>query len=61
MFLANEGSQIQSYYIPQLGIAPKWCTFLDNMTVNIILNFLINKYKIIIIIIAIIAIINNNR
>ncbi|KAG4093965.1 WD40 repeat-like protein [Neocallimastix lanati (nom. inval.)] len=32
MFLANEGSQIQSYYIPQLGIAPKWCTFLDNMT-----------------------------
>lgn len=30
--LANEGSQIQSFYIPSLGPAPKWCAFLDNLT-----------------------------
>ena len=30
--LANEGLQIQSYYIPELGPAPKWCAFLDNLT-----------------------------
>jgi ribosome biogenesis protein ENP2 len=24
--------QIQSYYIPKLGTAPKWCSFLDNLT-----------------------------
>ena len=30
--VANEGVQIQSYYIPSLGPAPKWCPFLDNLT-----------------------------
>lgn len=30
--LANEGTQMTSYYIPQLGPAPKWCSFLDNVT-----------------------------
>ena len=30
--LANEGSQIQSFYIPSLGPAPTWCSFLDNLT-----------------------------
>lgn len=29
---ANEGIQMTSYYIPQLGPAPRWCTFLDNIT-----------------------------
>jgi ribosome biogenesis protein ENP2 len=30
--MANEGVQIQSYYVPALGNAPKWCSFLDNLT-----------------------------
>jgi ribosome biogenesis protein ENP2 len=30
--LANEGIQMTSYYIPQLGPAPRWCSFLDNIT-----------------------------
>jgi ribosome biogenesis protein ENP2 len=32
MFMANENTKIQSYYIPNLGPAPKWCSFLDNLT-----------------------------
>ncbi|KAJ3415165.1 Nucleolar protein 10 [Chytridiales sp. JEL 0842] len=32
LFIANEGVDIQSYYIPELGPAPKWCPFLDNLT-----------------------------
>lgn len=32
MFLtANEGRQQHSFFIPQLGPAPRWCTFLDNL------------------------------
>jgi ribosome biogenesis protein ENP2 len=30
--MANEGIQMTAYYIPQLGPAPKWCSFLDNIT-----------------------------
>lgn len=30
--IANEGIHMTSYYIPQLGPAPKWCSFLDNLT-----------------------------
>ncbi|KAK4046537.1 Small ribosomal subunit biogenesis [Microbotryomycetes sp. JL201] len=32
VFLANETSPMTAYYIPQLGPAPKWARFLDNMT-----------------------------
>ncbi|KZS97167.1 WD40 repeat-like protein [Sistotremastrum niveocremeum HHB9708] len=32
LMLANEGISMTSYYIPQLGPAPKWCSFLDNIT-----------------------------
>ena len=32
LMLANEGIQMTSYYIPQLGPAPKWCSFLENLT-----------------------------
>ncbi|KLO17661.1 hypothetical protein SCHPADRAFT_846182 [Schizopora paradoxa] len=32
LMMANEGIQMTSYYIPQLGPAPRWCTFLDNIT-----------------------------
>ncbi|RDL37077.1 putative isomerase YbhE [Venustampulla echinocandica] len=28
---ANEGQQQHAFFIPQLGPAPKWCSFLDNM------------------------------
>uniref|UniRef100_F7A8S2 Nucleolar protein 10 n=1 Tax=Ciona intestinalis TaxID=7719 RepID=F7A8S2_CIOIN len=31
-FLANESPKIHSYFIPMLGPAPKWCSFLDNIT-----------------------------
>lgn len=31
-FMANEGVQMHTYYIPQLGPAPQWCSFLDNLT-----------------------------
>ncbi|KAJ1962909.1 Small ribosomal subunit biogenesis, partial [Dipsacomyces acuminosporus] len=32
MFVANESMEIQSYYIPQLGPAPRWAHFLENLT-----------------------------
>ncbi|KAI1662306.1 WD40 repeat-like protein [Daldinia decipiens] len=28
---ANEGKPLHSFFIPQLGSAPRWCSFLDNM------------------------------
>lgn len=31
-FMANEGIPMHAYYIPNLGPAPKWCSFLDNIT-----------------------------
>ncbi|GMM38930.1 ribosome biosynthesis protein [Saccharomycopsis crataegensis] len=31
-FMANEGIQMHTYYIPNLGPAPQWCSFLDNLT-----------------------------
>ncbi|EGV61990.1 Small ribosomal subunit biogenesis [Yamadazyma tenuis] len=31
-FMANEGISMHSYYIPNLGPAPKWCSFLENVT-----------------------------
>ena len=30
--LANEGIQMNTYYIPRLGPAPRWCSFLENLT-----------------------------
>ncbi|TIA82762.1 hypothetical protein E3P98_01151 [Wallemia ichthyophaga] len=32
IMLANEAPEMSSYYVPQLGPAPKWCRFLDNIT-----------------------------
>jgi ribosome biogenesis protein ENP2 len=32
IFAANEDTKIQTYYIPSLGPAPKWCSFLDSLT-----------------------------
>ncbi|KAH9897027.1 WD40-repeat-containing domain protein [Cubamyces lactineus] len=32
LLLANEGIRMTSFFIPQLGPAPKWCSFLENLT-----------------------------
>lgn len=34
MLLALDCSQIPSYFIPALGTAPKWCSYLENLTVR---------------------------
>lgn len=31
-FFAQENVKMLTYYIPSLGLAPKWCSFLDNVT-----------------------------
>jgi ribosome biogenesis protein ENP2 len=31
-FLANDAEKIGIYFVPSLGIAPTWCSFLDNIT-----------------------------
>ncbi|KAK5646790.1 hypothetical protein RI129_005254 [Pyrocoelia pectoralis] len=31
-FLANESPKMQTYYVPALGPAPKWASFLDSLT-----------------------------
>ncbi|KAK9888756.1 hypothetical protein WA026_000981 [Henosepilachna vigintioctopunctata] len=32
LFIANENTKIQTYYIPSVGPAPKWAGFLDSLT-----------------------------
>uniref|UniRef100_A0A5S6R026 NUC153 domain-containing protein n=1 Tax=Trichuris muris TaxID=70415 RepID=A0A5S6R026_TRIMR len=32
LFMANDKQKILTYYIPNLGPAPRWCSFLDNIT-----------------------------
>ncbi|CAK9816022.1 Nucleolar protein 10 [Anthophora plagiata] len=32
LLMANENTKMQTYYIPSLGPAPYWCSFLDNLT-----------------------------
>jgi len=32
LMIAGEQSKIMNYYIPQLGPAPRWCSFLENIT-----------------------------
>ncbi|OQR71387.1 nucleolar protein 10-like [Tropilaelaps mercedesae] len=32
LFVATESPKIQPFYIPALGTAPRWCSFLDNIT-----------------------------
>ena len=31
LLTANEGRQQHLFFVPQLGPAPKWCSFLDNL------------------------------
>lgn len=32
LFAAGDQHRIPTYYVPELGPAPKWCSFLDNLT-----------------------------
>lgn len=32
LFFANEAPKMLQYFIPQLGPAPKWCSYLENLT-----------------------------
>ncbi|TRZ02655.1 hypothetical protein DNTS_024393 [Danionella cerebrum] len=32
LFTANEDTKMNTFYIPALGPAPRWCSFLDNLT-----------------------------
>ncbi|DAZ96285.1 TPA: hypothetical protein N0F65_008318 [Lagenidium giganteum] len=32
LMVAGEQERVMAYYIPELGIAPKWCSFLDSLT-----------------------------
>lgn len=32
LLIANEHTKMQTFYIPSLGPAPHWCSFLDNLT-----------------------------
>lgn len=32
IFMAGEQSRVMSYFAPQLGPAPRWCTYLDSLT-----------------------------
>lgn len=36
ILLALDSSQIPSYFIPALGPAPKWCSYLENLTVRLL-------------------------
>jgi len=44
LFVANEGKPMHTYYIPQLGPAPRWCSFLDNLTEELEENPVQNTY-----------------
>ncbi|CAG9853709.1 unnamed protein product [Phyllotreta striolata] len=44
LFLANENPKIQTYYIPSLGPAPKWASFLDSLTEELEENTAENIY-----------------
>jgi len=34
-FFAQEDVKMLTYYVPSLGPAPRWCSFLDNLTEEI--------------------------
>jgi len=34
ILLALDSSTIPSYFVPALGPAPKWCSYLENLTVS---------------------------
>ena len=44
MMMANEQPKMQVHYIPSMGPAPKWCSFLDNITEEIEESQVTNVY-----------------
>ncbi|CAG9825089.1 unnamed protein product [Phaedon cochleariae] len=44
IFLANENTKIQTYYIPSMGPAPRWASFLDSLTEELEENSAENVY-----------------
>lgn len=42
IFMAGEQSRVMSYFAPQLGPAPRWCTYLDSLTEELEENSLEN-------------------
>lgn len=44
IFLAQEDVKMLTYYVPAMGPAPKWCSFLDNITEEIESEIVENMY-----------------
>ncbi|XP_055684325.1 nucleolar protein 10 [Lutzomyia longipalpis] len=44
LFFAQEDKRMQTFYIPQLGPAPRWCSFLDNLTEELDTELVQNIY-----------------
>lgn len=44
VFMAQEDVKMLTYYIPSMGPAPKWCSFLDNLTEEIESDVVENIY-----------------
>uniref|UniRef100_A0A6B2EGC1 Putative nucleolar protein 10 n=1 Tax=Phlebotomus kandelakii TaxID=1109342 RepID=A0A6B2EGC1_9DIPT len=44
IFFAQEDKRMQTFYIPQLGPAPRWCSFLDNLTEELDTELVQNIY-----------------
>ncbi|KAA8496037.1 Nucleolar protein 10 [Porphyridium purpureum] len=42
MFVAVESPKVQAYYVPVLGLAPAWCSFLDTFTEELENNTAVN-------------------
>lgn len=45
IMIAGEQSRIMTYFIPQLGPAPRWCSFLENLTEELEENTSKNIYE----------------
>lgn len=44
LFLAQEDVKMLTYYVPSMGPAPRWCSFLDNLTEEIESEVVENMY-----------------
>ncbi|XP_055713633.1 nucleolar protein 10 [Phlebotomus papatasi] len=44
LFFAQEDKRMQTFYVPQLGPAPRWCSFLDNLTEELDTELVQNIY-----------------
>ncbi|GAB0091450.1 Nucleolar protein 10 [Sergentomyia squamirostris] len=44
LFFAQEDKRMQTFYVPSLGPAPRWCSFLDNLTEELDTELVQNIY-----------------